>query len=193
MFWLITAPHPRFGLGFLWSFTLLFFCQGLKAWDIPKKAVELLFDGSRWLFASVFSLFCLAFIFLIGVGNYTNDLFVAIKWAAFIFIGGVILSYLFPLKKLAFWIIVLAFFMSSNGYKYLYSPGNLKMQNKFPKVELLEKKTIYNAVVYVPAVGEQCWDAPLPCTPDFEYLPLLKITASKSRKYKMFYFPDTKK
>jgi hypothetical protein len=37
-----------------------------------------------------------------------------------------------------------------------------------PKVELLVRHTVSGLEVYVPAEGNQCWDAPLPCTPYFD-------------------------
>lgn len=36
-----------------------------------------------------------------------------------------------------------------------------------PIADIKEKKTKSGLVVYVPASGDRCWDAPLPCTPDF--------------------------
>lgn len=37
-----------------------------------------------------------------------------------------------------------------------------------PKPALLTKQTLSGLAVYVPAQGNQCWDAPLPCTPYFD-------------------------
>jgi len=38
----------------------------------------------------------------------------------------------------------------------------------FPTVRLLAKRTLSGLVVYVPSDGDQCWNAPLPCTPYFD-------------------------
>jgi hypothetical protein len=37
-----------------------------------------------------------------------------------------------------------------------------------PKVNLLVQHTLSGLAVYVPSHGNQCWDAPLPCTPYFD-------------------------
>jgi hypothetical protein len=37
-----------------------------------------------------------------------------------------------------------------------------------PKVDLIVRHTSSGLAVYVPAQGNQCWDAPLPCTPYFD-------------------------
>jgi len=37
-----------------------------------------------------------------------------------------------------------------------------------PKVNLIVRRTLSGLDVYVPAQGNQCWDAPLPCTPYFD-------------------------
>jgi hypothetical protein len=37
-----------------------------------------------------------------------------------------------------------------------------------PKVNLVVRHTVSGVEVYVPAQGNQCWDAPLPCTPYFD-------------------------
>jgi hypothetical protein len=37
-----------------------------------------------------------------------------------------------------------------------------------PKPALVLKRTLSGLAVYVPAQGNQCWDAPLPCTPYFD-------------------------
>jgi hypothetical protein len=37
-----------------------------------------------------------------------------------------------------------------------------------PKASLVVRHTLSGLAVYVPAQGDQCWDAPLPCTPYFD-------------------------
>jgi len=37
-----------------------------------------------------------------------------------------------------------------------------------PKPELILQHTLSGLAVYIPADGQQCWDAPLPCTPYFD-------------------------
>jgi hypothetical protein len=37
-----------------------------------------------------------------------------------------------------------------------------------PKPALILRHTLSGLPVYVPAQGNQCWDAPLPCTPYFD-------------------------
>jgi hypothetical protein len=38
---------------------------------------------------------------------------------------------------------------------------------RLPVVKVVPRQTLSGLVVYVPAEGDQCWDAPLPCTPYF--------------------------
>jgi hypothetical protein len=38
---------------------------------------------------------------------------------------------------------------------------------RLPVVKVVSRQTLSGLVVYVPAEGDQCWDAPLPCTPYF--------------------------
>ena len=50
-------------------------------------------------------------------------------------------------------------------YRRLLAEGGLK---PLPKANVTARKTLSGLIVYVPAVGNQCWDAPLPCTPYFD-------------------------
>jgi hypothetical protein len=50
-----------------------------------------------------------------------------------------------------------------------------------PKVELIVRHTLSGLAVYVPAEGNQCWDAPLPCTPYFDES--LRLRDPSSRRW----------
>ena len=44
----------------------------------------------------------------------------------------------------------------------------VKKLTSLPKVDLVVRHTSSGLAIYVPAQGQQCWDAPLPCTPYFD-------------------------
>lgn len=49
----------------------------------------------------------------------------------------------------------------------IYSLGDISLSgyNAIPQAELTQVRTNSGLVLYTPKEGEQCWDAPLPCTP----------------------------
>jgi hypothetical protein len=51
----------------------------------------------------------------------------------------------------------------------------------YPKPALVLKRTLSGLAVYVPAPGNQCWDAPLPCTPYFD--PSLRLRDPSSLRW----------
>jgi hypothetical protein len=50
-----------------------------------------------------------------------------------------------------------------------------------PKVNLIVRRTLSGLAVYVPEQGNQCWDAPLPCTPYFD--PSLRLRDPSSLRW----------
>jgi uncharacterized membrane protein len=56
---------------------------------------------------------------------------------------------------------------------YLFPINEINITASFPAYQpiptsaLAEKKTDSGLTVYVPVTGDQCWDSPLPCTPNF--------------------------
>jgi len=50
-----------------------------------------------------------------------------------------------------------------------------------PKPALIIRNTFSGLAVYVPTGGQQCWDAPLPCTPYFD--PSLRLRNTSSLRY----------
>jgi hypothetical protein len=60
-------------------------------------------------------------------------------------------------------------------YRRLLAEGGL---TPLPKANVTARKTVSGLTVYVPAEGNQCWDAPLPCTPYFDRTPRLRDNKS---------------
>ena len=59
--------------------------------------------------------------------------------------------------------------MTSFGWKEPFlSLRGIRQPPPLPKPALIIKHTLSDLTVYVPAHGDQCWDAPLPCTPYFD-------------------------
>jgi hypothetical protein len=50
-----------------------------------------------------------------------------------------------------------------------------------PRPALIVRRTLSGLAVYVPAQGNQCWDAPLPCTPYFD--PSLRLRDASSLRW----------
>lgn len=47
--------------------------------------------------------------------------------------------------------------------------------HSIPTVPLVQKETSSGLVIFIPEQGAQCWDSPLPCTPDFNHSLRLRI------------------
>jgi hypothetical protein len=60
------------------------------------------------------------------------------------------------------WIVIMIVYSSS---KLVIEPGKDHGFHPMPTVELKEFVTNSGLILYVPQKGDQCWDAPLPCTP----------------------------
>lgn len=59
--------------------------------------------------------------------------------------------------------------------RYSYKEVSLSGWQAETEAPLLQKQTSTGYIVYTPESGDQCWDAPLPCTPDFNADLLLRI------------------
>src|ERR1700674_18916 len=64
---------------------------------------------------------------------------------------------------------LLVWCLISFGWKEPYRAlGSMKELPALPKADVTVRETISGLGVYVPAQGNLCWDAPLPCTPYFD-------------------------
>jgi hypothetical protein len=50
----------------------------------------------------------------------------------------------------------------------IHSLHGVQQPPPLPKAGLVLRHTVSGLAVYVPVQGNQCWDAPLPCTPYFD-------------------------
>jgi hypothetical protein len=165
---------------------LLFICGGILlviAW--LKNKVESGFRPDRWLILlpPVFSLlfwfysapdirFVGASFLLLGFGavtlcfRYISFLRSHIKKGLIIFLILFLSQNLFnPLEKNFIRVLIKegAFRKAFSGWAV---PGIGLYDTPVP--ELKKRTTKSGLVVYVPVTGDQCWDAPLPCTPNFK-------------------------
>ncbi len=126
LFWFFSAPEPRFGYGYLFSFSSLLWSYGLYNLFAEKKITDLLMKSVLFLF----------FFLLI----FNNNL----------------------------------------SLKQIFKTTKIKNAR-------YEKNTTNQSdIVFSPKSGDQCFDAPLPCTPYFNKD--LKIIKDKNNNFKMFYF-----
>jgi hypothetical protein len=71
-----------------------------------------------------------------------------------------------PLAALS---ILMAWCLISFGWKTPYqSLVSAKELSRLPKANMVSRRTLSGLAVNVPVQGNQCWDAPLPCTPYFD-------------------------
>jgi hypothetical protein len=67
----------------------------------------------------------------------------------------------------------------SFGWKEpLLALRGVQQPSPLPKPALILQNTLSGLAVYVPVQGQQCWDAPLPCTPYFDESLRLRATSS---------------
>ena len=70
---------------------------------------------------------------------------------------------------LAALLLCLAWCLISFGWQEpIHSLSGVQQPPPLPKAGLVLRHTLSGLAVYVPAQGNQCWDAPLPCTPYFD-------------------------
>jgi hypothetical protein len=66
-------------------------------------------------------------------------------------------------------LIAAAWCVFSYGWQASYRPlESVHGFVRLPEAEVVPRETASGLIVYVPAAGSQCWDAPLPCTPYFD-------------------------
>jgi len=70
---------------------------------------------------------------------------------------------------LAALLLCLTWCLISFGWREpIHSLRRVQQSPPLPKAGLVVRHTLSGLAVYVPAQGNQCWDAPLPCTPYFD-------------------------
>ena len=87
-------------------------------------------------------------------------------------------------KKIALAVLFLSLIwcLISLGWKEpLRALDGVQQPPPLPKPGLVLKHTLSGVAVYVPAQGNQCWDAPLPCTPYFD--PSLRLRDPSSLRW----------
>jgi len=182
-FWFMTAPDPRFGYGFLFSFVLLIFCQGV----LSVSRFNTFFDrlarhGKRtWLIA----LGCGCF--LLGMLT-TDNIAGGFLWGLLAVVGGIILSRYASIKNVAFWVALGVLLISAQPFQRSLNVENWNQWSSFRPVELNVKKTDSGLSLYVPEHEALCGDAPLPCAAYFD--PKLKAEKSEDGKFLMFWISE---
>jgi len=83
---------------------------------------------------------------------------------------------------LAVLVLSLIWCVISLGWKEpLLALHGVQQPTPLPKPTFILRHTLSGLAVYVPAQGEQCWDAPLPCTPYFD--PSLRLRNASSLRW----------
>lgn len=118
-------------------------------WLLPSL-VSLIF----WFFSAPDPRFALAYFWLVVAGG------AVALWASLPQLNmlGKQLLQRIPLERLTA-LVVLAFIIFSHGFQWQQELAPI------PSVQINRYQTLSGLQLYVPVEGEQCWDAPLPCTP----------------------------
>jgi hypothetical protein len=79
----------------------------------------------------------------------------------------------------------------SFGWRQSYRPlESVRELVPLPEVRVVARRTASGLIVYVPAEGNQCWDAPLPCTPYFDNTLRLRSTGNLGGGFDSEGFPE---
>jgi hypothetical protein len=166
-FWFIAAPDPRFGYGFLFSFVLLFFCQGAISSQLLQKLTKFLSQHA-------------GYVSVAGLAAGTSSL-------ASLFLAAIALRRLSMISP-AFWILVGVLLVNSEPAQRVLQVENWNQWSHFEEPRVAIQKT-YSGLDLYTAQGEcMCGDAPLPCTQYFD--PRLRAFKFNDGKFRMFWLSE---
>jgi hypothetical protein len=213
IFWFFTAPDPRFGYGFLFSFPILILSISAMIFNLEfiyNKISSL--ENYKNLFIKIISLLFLI-LFILGlmlVTKLLNNFFInclmilkkgsldsgywqyIIPEYGFLFL---ILSFVFfmlvflnKINKIRFihLIFFLSFLTAAIMNKYI-KLNEILDTNKIYVSPIIEEKTYENNIVYIQLVDRKYWDCPLPAA--FNNVNKnIKFIFDKNHKIKVIYF-----
>jgi len=182
IFWFITAPDPRFGYGVLFSFAILIFCQGvlrISSLDIFDSALT---RCGNWAWPAALGIGCFLIVLSItgNVGSGALWGIVALFFSAIFRRSG-------PAKTFVFWIVLMVLLLNAKPLQRALQMENWNQWSSFRQETISVHTTDSGLSVYVPE-NDCCWDAPLPCTPEF----VRKIEASRAQdgNFIEFWLPE---
>jgi len=181
-FWFLTAPAPRFGYGFLFSFGILIFCQGvlrISRLDIFRSAQT---RHGTWARPAALGIGC--FLIVLSI---TGNVAAGALWGIVALFTFTIFKRSERAKASVFWIVFMVLLLNAKPFQRALQIENWNQWSSFKHESLRVHTTDSGLLLYVPE-GDRCWDAPLPCTPDFDR----KIDAAKTQdgKFIEFWLPE---
>ena len=180
VFWFMAAPDPRFGYGFLFSFVLLIFSQGV----ISSKLLERFrgFLSRHTVYVAVVVLAAGSFILILSV---TGDIVAAGTSSITALFLAAIASRRLSVIGPAFWILFGVLLINAEPAQRVLQVENWNRWSQFQEAKLTVRKTDSGLSLYVAQDDCLCRDAPLPCAPRFE--PKLRAEISDDGKFRMFW------
>jgi hypothetical protein len=182
LFWFFTAPAPRFGYGFLYSFALLCCCQGAMSLGLAR-----LFQRQNQQIGPVAAIAILVGATFFMVSMLKENCSIGLQWAGLVALAGVVLARLGWLKHLAFWLFFVVFLFNGKVFERALQVEDWSRWTAFPDTKTERRTTDHGVTVFVPAETDECWNAPLPCTPGLS--PKLEVKTSGDGKPAMFWVP----
>jgi hypothetical protein len=179
-FWFIAAPDPRFGYGFLFSFVLLIFSQGVICSKLLEKFGRFL--SRRGVHISVVLLGAGSFILIVSV---TSNIVVAGTSSLVSLILAAIALRRLSVIGPAFWILFSVLLINAEPAQRAFQVENWSRWSHFKETKVEIRKTHSGLDLYVPQDDWLCRDAPMPCAPVLE--PRLRAEISSDGKFRMFW------
>jgi hypothetical protein len=178
-FWFIAAPDPRFGYGFLFSFVLLVFSQGVISSKLPEKLSGFL--SLNGVYLSALALGTGSFILILStIGDIRAAVFSSL---ASLFLAAIALRYL-SVNHVAFWILFGVLLVNAEPAQRVLQVEDWNRWSKFQEAKLTVRKTDSGMSLYVAQDDGLCRDAPLPCARHFD--PRLRVEIADGGKFRMF-------
>jgi len=185
VFWFITAPDPRFGYGFLFSFAILIFCQGvlrISRLDISGSALT---RHGTWSWPAALGIGC--FLIVLSI---TGNVAAGALWGSVALFTFAIFKRLERAKVSVFWIVFVVLLLNAKPFQRALQTEKWNQWSSFRQETLSVRTTDSGWLLYVPAAPEcdRCWDAPLPCTPEFDGK--IEAATTQDGKFIEFWLPE---
>jgi hypothetical protein len=182
VFWFFTAPAPRFGYGFLYSFALLCCCQGAMS-----LGLEEFFRHQNRHIGTAAGIAVLVGATFLMVSMFKENWFIGLQWAGGSALAVVLLSRVVPVNRVAFWIFFVVLLFNGKVLERALQVEDWSRWTSFPDRKTERRIADHGVTIFVPTETDECWNAPLPCTPGFS--PKLEVEISADGKPRMFLIP----
>jgi hypothetical protein len=182
LFWFFSAPSLRFSYGFLYSFALLCCCQGAMSLGLEGSLQRQ--DRRIGTVAAITILVGATFVM---VSMLKENWSIGLQWAGIVALAGGLLSRIVPVKHFVFWLFLVVFLFNGKVLERALQVEDWSSWTTFPDTMTERRITDHGVTIFVPTETDECWNAPLPCTPGFS--PKLEVETSADGKPRMFWMP----